>query len=121
MHDSEMVAKNSPSQPKKRWTLADTRYLSAHRTDGAYLIAHVLGRSVISVQHKAARMGISLGRKLGAVCPVCGTYHVRDNKAGRYGVCQVCWERRKANAMRERAAERAAQRDYDNAKHRKNA
>ncbi len=44
----------------------------------------------------------------------------RYAREGGGGMCQVCWERRKADAMRERAAERAAQRDYDNAKHRKN-
>lgn len=106
---------------KRRWTDAEVRYLSSHRADGSQLIAHVLGRTPLSVRVKAARLRISLDRKPMKVCPICGTYFVRDNKAGRYGMCQVCWERRKADAMRERAAERAAQRDYDNAKHRKNS
>ena len=105
---------------KRRWTDAEVRYLSAHRADGSHLIAHVLKRTPLSVRVKAARLHISIDRKPMKVCPICGTYFVRDNKAGRYGMCQVCWERRKADAMRERAAERAAQRDYDNAKHRKN-
>lgn len=120
MSNAELQTNEFAKDGNRRWTDAEVRYMSAHRSDGAYLIAHVLGRSVISVQSKACRLRISLGRKPMKVCPVCGTYYIRDNKAGRYGMCQACWERRKADAMRERAAERAAQRDYDNAKHRKN-
>lgn len=121
MSDSEMKANGLSQGSNRRWTDAEVRYLSAHRADGSYLIAHVLKRSPMSVMVKASRLHISLERKPMKVCPICGTYFVRDNKAGRYGMCQVCWERRKADAMRERAAERAAQRDYDNAKHRKNS
>ena len=101
---------------KRRWTDAEVRYLSAHRADGSYLIAHVLKRTPLSVRVKAARLHISLDRKPMKVCPICGTYFVRDNKAGRYGMCQVCWERRKADAMRERAAELRAKADYEAAK-----
>lgn len=120
MYDSEMKLVRVSPPEKRRWTDAEVRYLSSHRADGSYLIAHVLGRTPLSVRVKAARLRIPLGSRPTRVCPICGTYFVRDNKAGRYGMCQVCWERRKADAMRERAAERAAQRDYDNAKHRKN-
>lgn len=120
MSDYEMKLNSVSRDEKRRWTDAEVRYLSAHRADGSFLIAHVLKRTPLSVRVKAARLHISLDRKPMKVCPICGTYFVRDNKAGRYGMCQVCWERRKADAMRERAAERAAQRDYDNAKHRKN-
>lgn len=120
MSNPNMTTDALSSPKRRRWTDSEVRYMSAHRSDGAYLIAHVLNRTAFSVQCKAAEMHISLGRKPMKVCSICGTYFVRDNKAGRYGMCQVCWERRKADAMRERAAERAAQRDYDNAKHRKN-
>lgn len=121
MADSEMKLNGVSPDGKRRWTDAEVRYLWAHREDGSLVIAHVLKRSPLSVRVKAARLHISLGRKPMKLCPVCGTYFVRDNKAGRYGMCQVCWNRRKADAMRERAAEMAAQRDYDAAKHRKNS
>ncbi len=95
MSDSEMKLNGVSRDEKRRWTDAEVRYLSAHRADGSYLIAHVLKRTPLSVRVKAARLHISLDRKPMKVCPICGTYFVRDNKAGRYGMCQVCWERRK--------------------------
>lgn len=106
----------------KPWTDDEIRYLKRHRTDGAELIAHVLGRSVSSVKAKAFVLKVSLMYVVGDICPVCGVNPIRAEakNASSHGMCQVCWERRKADAMRERAAERAAQRDYDNAKHRKN-
>ncbi len=48
------------------------RYLSEHAGDGAVPIAEKLGRSVISVQVKASRMGLSLCRRW--LCPRCGHY-----------------------------------------------
>ena len=98
MSDSEMKLNGVSQDEKRRWTDAEVRYLSAHRADGSHLIAHVLKRTPLSVRVKAARLHISLDRKPMKVCPICGTYFVRDNKAGRYGMCQVCWERRKADA-----------------------
>ncbi|WP_306792626.1 hypothetical protein [Collinsella ureilytica] len=38
--------------------------------------------------------------------------------AARHGLCPVCWERRKASAMRERNAFEAARREYEAAKKR---
>ena len=48
---------------------------------------------------------------------MCGEHIVREGTAAaKQGMCQVCWERRKANAMRERAAEQRAKADYEAAK-----
>lgn len=92
------------------------RYLSTHRADGAELIANVLGRTPLSVRVKAARLRISLEHKAMTLCPFCGTYFVRDNNAGRHGMCIACWERRKAEAMEEQAAELRERKRYDAAK-----
>lgn len=106
----------------KHWTDDEIKYLKRHRTDGAELIAHALGRTVSSVQAKAFTLRVSLMYIDGDICPVCGVNRIRADakNAASHGMCQACWERRKADAMRERADERAAQRDYDRAKHRKN-
>lgn len=56
----------------RRWKPDEERYLSEHASDGAAAIAGKLGRSVISVQVKASRMGLSLCRRW--LCPRCGHY-----------------------------------------------
>lgn len=56
----------------RRWKPDEVRYLSEHAGDGAVPIAEKLGRSVISVQVKASRMGLSLCRRW--LCPRCGHY-----------------------------------------------
>lgn len=105
----------------KSWTSEESRYLKRHRADGSDLIAHVLGRTPRAVQQQAHRLGVSLRIRAGETCPVCGEHAVSEGTvAASHGMCQVCWERRKADAMRERAAEKAAVREYDSAKHRKN-
>lgn len=102
------------SKAWNRWTDSETRYLRAHREDGAELIAAALGRSIESVRSKAREMGISLVFRTLPVCPVCGTRQVRPNtRAGSHGMCPACWEMRKADSMRERSAELAATRVYD--------
>jgi hypothetical protein len=101
------------------WTTEEERYLARHRTDGADLLAHVLGRSVRAVRVKASRLGVSLAARPGEVCPMCGCYEIREHtEAARHGLCPVCWERRKAKAMEERRATRAAQQGYERAKKR---
>lgn len=104
---------------ERPWTSGEERYLSQHRTDGAALLAHALGRSVSSVRTKASRLGVSLRPRPGDVCPVCGTYQIRPRTAAAgQGMCPVCWELRKAKAMEERRAMREAVRAYERAKKR---
>lgn len=104
----------------RRWSDNDVRYLRRHRDDGAELIAEALGRTPASVRNKAARLGVSIGYRQLETCPLCGAYPVRPGtRAGSHGMCCTCWERRKAENMRERAAEERAQREYDAAKKRK--
>lgn len=102
------------------WTDAEDRYIVSHRDDGAYLVAEALGRSASAVRHRASRLGVRLAyRKLGR-CPVCGIRLVRPGTyAGRHGMCLACWERRKADAIRERRVEQDAVREYDREKHRR--
>lgn len=102
---------------KRRWTDSEKRYLVAHREDGANLIAICLHRTPHSVQCQANRMGISLARRVGEVCPVCGTFHLRDNRAGRHGMCQTCWNKQKAAALAEKRAEDDSVRAYERAKY----
>ena len=100
-----------------RWGEHETRYLVRHRDDGAELIAEALGRSTDSVRSKAKRLGVELTYRKLEICPVCGTSYVRPNtKAGTHGMCVSCWDRRKADTMRERVAEIRAAREYDAAK-----
>ena len=102
---------------KRRWTDAEKRYLVAHREDGAHLIAICLHRTPRSVQCQANRMGISLERHVGEVCPVCGEFHLRDNRAGRHGMCQTCWNKQKAAALAEKRMEDDSVRAYERAKY----
>lgn len=106
-----------PNGRKRRWTDAEKRYLVAHREDGAHLIAICLHRTPQSVKHQAHRMGISLERHVGEVCPVCGTFHLRGNRAGRHGMCQTCWNKQKAAALAEKRAEDDSVRAYERAKY----
>lgn len=109
----------SRANPRRAWTDEETRWLSAHRGDGADALARALGRSVLAVKVKASRMGVSLARASGGICPICGKYEMRPGtRSARQGMCPVCWELRKAHAMEERAAMAAARRRYDAAKHR---
>lgn len=101
------------------WRCSEERYLTQHRTMGADLIAYALGRSVGSVKSKAHRLGISLTQVPGETCPICGERDTMPNtEAAKHGMCLVCWERRKAEVMRDKAAEERAKREYDAAKHR---
>lgn len=101
----------------RSWTSDEVRYLQRHRADGSDLIAHVLGRTPRAVQQQAHRLGVSLRIRPGETCPMCGEHTVREGTdAAAHGMCQVCWERRKADAMRERAAELRAKADYEAAK-----
>lgn len=56
----------------RRWKPDEERYLSEHASDGAAAIAENLGRTVISVQVKASRMGLTLCKRW--LCPRCGHY-----------------------------------------------
>lgn len=70
-----------------RWKPDEVRYLSEHASDGAVSIAEKLGRSVISVQVKASRMGLSLCRRW--LCPRCGRY-TYSPLVNRSGWCIKC-------------------------------
>lgn len=101
----------------KKWTDEEKRYLISHKTDGAYLIAAALGRSVVSVQTMACRLHVSLVRQEGPICSRCGVRRVRFGTIGyRHGLCPVCWENEKADAMRERREFQRARRRYETAK-----
>lgn len=105
------------SRFSKRWTDEEKRYLISHKTDGADLIAAALGRTVVSVQIMACRLHVSLRREEGELCPRCAMYRVRRGTiAYRYGLCPVCWEREKTDAMRERKAFQRERQDYEAAK-----
>ena len=114
----------SPIQPVERgyspWTWREVEYLRMHRTDGADLIAHALGRTVPSVKAKAHVLGLSLMYLPGDTCPVCGENPIREGTAAaRHTMCISCWEKRKANATRERALEEGVKREYDRERQRK--
>lgn len=114
---------HSPYRPREArtrrpWTDEERRYLVSHKTDGAELVAVALGRSPKSVRRMAERMGVSLAVRPGDVCPVCGVYDIRPGtSAAQHGMCVVCWERKRARAMQERAAFQDARRDYERQKH----
>lgn len=112
-----MGGSESPYGRKRRWTDAEKRYLVAHREDGAYLIAACLHRTPKSVARQAERMHVSLERHVGEVCPVCGAFHLRNNRAGRHGMCQTCWNKQKAAALAEKRAEDDSVRAYERAKY----
>lgn len=115
--NKEIGTNKYPSRSRHRWTGEEERYLSQHRTDGAALIAAALGVSELAVRRKAQKMGVSLRVSPGEVCPRCGLYVVRAGTvAARYGVCPACWERMKADAIRERRGFLDARRDYERAK-----
>lgn len=123
-HCNSQVAATSEAnrRPQRPWTNREVRYLSQHRTDGAELVAHALHRTVPSVKAKAHQMGVSLRYSEGDICPLCGVHTIRrGTNAASHRMCPTCWEQRKADAMRERAAEERARRDYDAAKHRLHA
>lgn len=123
------VESRQTEHPKvfKRWTDAERRFISAHRSDGYVLISEGLSgfgydRSPMAVRLFARRcMGLNL-RKWPAngmeKCVCCGRWYARpDTNAGREGYCPTCWRKRQTEAMREGSAERAALRDYDRVKH----
>lgn len=103
------------------WTDERQGYLIRHALDGVGLLSHALGISEDEVVRQAERSGLRLsyGPQWGELelCPVCCARYVRPRTtAYRAGVCPVCWDRMKAEAMRERAATVNARRDYEAAK-----
>lgn len=114
----------SPILPAERgytpWTWREVDYLRMHRTDGAELIAHALGRTVPSVKAKAHVLGVSLMYLPGDTCPVCGEFPMREGtSAAKHNMCVSCWEKRKAAATRELAREDDARREYDRERQRR--
>ena len=101
------------------WTDEESRYLITHATDGARVVAAALGTSAEEVEARAAEMGVMLSdapERL-EICPMCGCRYVRPHtSSGRDGICPVCFETRKAEAMEERAAFLRAHRRYEAAK-----
>ena len=105
------------------WTEEKQTYLIRHAQDGVGLLSRALGVSEEEVIRHAERSGLRLsyGPEWGELelCPMCAARYVRPQTvAGRAGVCPVCWERAKAEAMRERAASVRAKVDYEDAKKR---
>ena len=70
-----------------RWREHELKYLENHAGDGAAAIAHALGRSIVSVQVQASRMGLSLCRRY--LCPRCGKYSGMP-MSQRTGWCRTC-------------------------------
>lgn len=101
----------------RKWTDEEKRYLISHKSDGAYLLAEALGRSVASVQIMACRLGVSLRSDLGEICPVCGQARIHKGSfAGRRGMCSACWEKEKARSLLERKRFLSARREYERSK-----
>lgn len=99
------------------WTDEEKRYLITYKTDGAKRIAAALGRSVIAVKIMASRLHVSLAQTDGELCPRCGVRRIRKGTSSyRHGLCPVCWESEKAEAIRERRAFQRARREYERAK-----
>lgn len=108
---------NSSRVRQGRWTDAERRYLSQHRTDGAERIAVALGRTPASVKIEASRIHVSLRALPGDLCPVCGAHPIRVGTSdASHGMCRTCWEKEKARVLREANAERRAKLAYDAAK-----
>lgn len=103
----------------RAWTDSELRYLRSHADDGAPMVALALGRTARAVRAKAARLGVALaGRwEQGDVCPMCGHRMVRSMVGYRQGgVCDACWARVRAEALRERTREERARADYQRAR-----
>ena len=101
------------------WTDEEKRYLVTHKADGYALMAHVLGRTEKAIRRQAEKMGVRARRapELGELCPICGEHRVRSGtRAARVGICPLCWEREKTDAMAERARTLEQRRRYDAAK-----
>lgn len=106
------------------WTDEKQSYLIRHAQDGVGLLSRALGVTDEAVIRHAERSGLRLsyGPEWGELelCPMCAARYVRPQTvAGRAGMCPVCWERAKADAMRERAASVRAEVDYEDAKKRR--
>lgn len=111
-----------PSRGWEHWSDEEKRYLFKHAADGYLLIGEALGRSGLAVKRKCARMGVRVSRYPieGELCPRCGTGRITasDRNAVGAGVCPICWEQMKAEAMEERAAYLRTRRRYEAAKKR---
>lgn len=99
----------------RRWSDREERHLRSHADDGAAAIAAELGRTETAVRLKAMRLGVALAPRWqrGLTCPRCGHRMTRSMVGWRAaGVCDACWERIKADALRERTREELARREY---------
>lgn len=110
-----------PVAPKpgaqRPWTTKEERYLITHKSDGAAILAAALGRTECAIRRRASRLGVSLRPRPGELCPRCGCYEIRaGTSAAQHGLCPVCWERAKADAMEERDATLREQARYEAAK-----
>lgn len=115
---------------KKRWSDRENRFISTHRLDGYLLISEGLRGIGSERAPEAVRMHAlrSLGIRLSKYpasgmrkCVSCGRWDARPNtEAGRAGFCQACWERRKAEAVREGRDEDSARREYQRVKRARN-
>lgn len=105
----------------KRWTTRELQVLAAYGSEGAEVVAEMLGRSVASVQVMASRNGISL--RPWWVCPKCGR-KVFNGLSPSTGWCRSCTRAKrmdeiaeeiqdmKAEAERNKAEEKERQRLY---------
>ena len=109
---------------KKRfgiWSDEEKRYLLKVASDGAALAAVALNREQADVEEMARAMGIALAERppVGEreLCPYCCERYIKPGtRAGKSGMCIVCWERRKTEAVMERASFVESLRVYDAAR-----
>lgn len=71
----------------RKWTTREIRYLEEHGHEGAEAVARKLGRSLVSVQHAASALGVSLRKRWR--CPKCGRMTKRPLNAST-GWCLAC-------------------------------
>ena len=120
------LRKRAVAKRSDHWTDDEDRFIKSHRLDGYLLIAEGMAgrgydRTPDAVRFRAYRKwGIRLAKyPVGGMrkCVSCGRWDARPNTAsGRAGFCEACWKRRKAQAMREGADERAAENEYQREK-----
>ena len=101
------------------WNFERQRYLITHAQDGVGLLAHAL-----EVLEQAERTGVVLtygpGREELELCPACQTRYIRPRtNAAKAGLCPTCWNREKAEALRERQSYVLSVKEYEREKKRR--
>ena len=106
------------------WNFERQRYLITHAQDGVGLLAHALGVTEEEVLEQAERTGVVLtygpSREELELCPACQTRYIRPRtNAAKAGLCPTCWNREKAEALRERQSYVLSVKEYEREKKRR--